>query len=281
MTAASISARVLADSISPSGVRLSTVEMTYPRFVHAELMTHRVFARNSASSRAIPLAKTVERVRTSPAGPVEWGENEPGMQSRQLLDEERAVRAAAVWEAAARSSAFFAEQLAALGVHKQIANRVLEPFLWQTTVVTGTEWDGFFAQRCHPDAQPELRDAASAARDALAVSSPMLLALGEWHLPLVDATDRDAVAAFAAANGAEVTEALIKVSVARCARVSYLTHDGRRDLSADFALYDRLMAAVPPHASPLEHVATPAAEGDVTLGCLHGWRQWRHVALGF
>jgi thymidylate synthase ThyX len=82
-----ISAKIIADSISESeyGDRITTFELEYPRFIHGELMTHRLFSRNAASSRAIPINKMMDQVLTAPAMPVEWGLNKSGMQAEEML----------------------------------------------------------------------------------------------------------------------------------------------------------------------------------------------------
>ncbi|GGI06570.1 FAD-dependent thymidylate synthase [Egicoccus halophilus] len=259
-------AEVVRDSVSPAGVRLTTVEVTLHRFVLAELNTHRAFSRNSASSRAIPVQRQLDTVLHDPAVPVEFGANQRGMQAGPPLTGEERERAEAGWLAARDAAVAAARDLLDLGVHKQVANRLLEPFLWQTVIVTATDWDGFWQQRCSPLAQPEIRAAAEAMRAAFAASTPVELAVGDWHTPYVRAEDGDLD-----------VETRKRVSAARCARVSYLTHDGRRDLAADEQLYERLVTAEPPHWSPLEHVATPADGDGPVRGNLRGWRQLRHV----
>jgi thymidylate synthase ThyX len=256
-------ASVVLDSLSPAGVRLTTLEVTLHRFVLAELNTHRVLSRNSASSRAIPTAKQVRRLVDDPALPVEFGTNQRGMQAGEALTGEAHDAALRVWLEARDHAVAAAEQLFELGVHKQVVNRILEPFMWHTVILSGTDWDGFWQQRCSPLAQPEIRVAAEAMRAAFDASEPAPLAEGGWHTPYVrdDEADLD-------------VELRKRISAARCARVSYLTHDGRRDLAADEELYERLVTADPPHWSPLEHVATPAA--DPVPGNFHGWRQLRH-----
>lgn len=258
-------AEVICDSVSPSGVRLTTIEVTLHRFVLAELNTHRVFSRNSASSRAIPVQRQLDAVLDNPAVPLEFGSNQRGMQAGPPLTGEDHERALAAWLGARDAAVASARNLLDLGVHKQVANRILEPFIWHTVIVTATEWDGFWQQRCSPLAQPEIRAAADAMRAAYDGSTPTEVGDDDWHTPYVrdDETDLD-------------VETRKRISAARCARVSYLTHDGRRDLSADEELYDRLVTAEPPHWSPLEHVATPAGEGAVP-GNFRGWRQLRHV----
>ena len=259
------SATVVADSVSPDGVRVTTIEVTLHRFVLAELNTHRVFSRNSASSRAIPIGKQIARVETDPAMPVEFGANQRGMQAGAPLEGEEEKAAIDAWLRARDAAVDAIRVLDDLGVHKQVANRILEPFMWHTVIVTATDWDGFWHQRCSPLAQPEIRVAAEAMREAFDASTPRAMAAGEWHTPYVrdDELDLD-------------DRTKRRISAARCARVSYLTHDGRRDLSADEELYQRLVTADPPHWSPLEHVATPAVDGEAVLGNLRGWHQLRH-----
>ncbi|WP_336250090.1 FAD-dependent thymidylate synthase [Stomatohabitans albus] len=263
MTFSSPSAAVICDSVSHTGARLTTIEVTLHRFVLAELNTHRVFSRNSSSSRAIPVAKQIERVMTNPAVPMEFGANQKGMQASELVDD--AEGAMAAWLAARDAAVEQVRTLQAIGVHKQITNRLLEPFMWQTVIVSSTEWQNFFAQRCSPLAQPEIRLAAEAMREAYDASTPAHVEDGGWHTPYIRAEEESLD-----------IETKKRISVARCARVSYLTHDGKRDLDADLNLYDRLISAEPPHWSPMEHVATP---GDGP-GNFHGWKQLRHLLGG-
>lgn len=263
-------ATVVADSISPQDVRLTTIEVTLHRFVLAELNTHRVFSRNSASSRAIPVRKQVARVVEDPALPVEFGSNQRGMQAGEPLAGTEEEAALAAWLQARDHAVAAVERLDELGVHKQVTNRLLEPFMWHTVIITATEWDGFWEQRCSPLAQPEIRVAAEAMHAAFDASSPAEVASGEWHTPYLRDEDGDLD-----------PETAKQVSAARCARVSYLTHDGRRDIDKDLELYERLVTARPPHWSPLEHVATPAAPGTTPPGNLRGWAQLRHMAVEY
>lgn len=248
----SIAARVVADSVNPEGVRLTTLEVTLHRFVLAEFNTHRVFSRNSASSRAIPVAKQIARLVEEPAVPVAFPAEQRGMQGGDLLTGEAAETAELVWMTAGQEAINAALRLTELGVHKSVVNRLLEPFMWHTVIVTSTAWENFFALRLDADAQPEIRHAAVAMRAAYDNSSPAALREREWHVPYI--TDEDRVYL-------KVRE-LAAVSAARCARVSYLTHDGIRDVDADLKLYDRLVTerltrGLAIHWSPLEHVATP------------------------
>jgi thymidylate synthase ThyX len=259
-------ATILADSLAPNGVRLTTMLVTMPRIVLAEFNTHRALSRNSASSRAIPVEKRIAAVRANPFVPASFGANRPGMQAGDDLDEVRQTHARERWLAACTYACDYAEALAVLGVHKQHANRLIEPFAWHTVVVTATEWANFFALRCHPDAQPEIRRAAALMRDALHWGQPRAVGLREWHLPFVTDEERDT-------PGTNWR----KVAVGRCARVSYETHDGRRDPAADVALCDRLRASG--HMSPFEHVATPHRHPS-RIGNFKGWVQMRKTLLG-
>lgn len=242
-------AKIITDSVSEVGDRLTTMEVTFPRMVLGEFNTHRAFSRNSASSRAIPVEKQLQRILNDPFIPVWWGRNQSGMQADHELVGHDLEQAKAQWLAARDSAVDHVRRLLELGLHKQITNRLLEPFMWHTVIVTATEWSNFFALRANPMAQPEIRVIAEMMRDLYDESEPALVKGGEWHLPLIQPEERDGVFEF--------SEEARKISAARCARVSYLTHDGKRDLEADLRLYDRLAGAG--HMSPFEHVATPAS----------------------
>jgi thymidylate synthase ThyX len=243
------------------------MEVRYPRFIHSEMMTHRVFSRNAASSRAIPIKKMIAAVREEPAMPVFWGRNQSGMSARETVAPEIEERARAEWQAALADALRHAETLSdsAIDLHKQLVNRLLEPFAWITVIITATEWANFFTQRCHEDAQPEIKHVADLMLAEYRASAPAPVETGRWHLPLIQADER-----------ALPEELLCKLSVARCARVSYLTHDGRRDREKDIELYDRLLGGgANGHWSPFEHVATPAASGAERSANFVGWEQFR------
>ncbi len=254
-------ARVLLDSVSEAGIRLTTMEVTFPRFVLAEFNTHRQFSRNSASSRAIPTAKIIERVEHDPVTPFEWGRNEKGMSASEVLAEEEEDNARIAWLAARDCAVTQARKLHELGVHKQVVNRLLEPFLWHTVIVTATEWENFFELRCSRNAQPEIREAALRMREAMNGSTPSLVRLGQWHTPLIQPDELSL--------DGEVRK---RVSAARCARVSYLTHEGSREIEKDLELYERLKHDR--HLSPFEHVASPAVDKLFHTN-FRGWIQMR------
>jgi thymidylate synthase ThyX len=255
-------ADVLLDSLSPAGHRLTTFVLRFPRFVLPEFNTHRMFSRNASSSRAIPTTKLIQQLRDDPVEPVEWGRNQAGMQARDVLPAAEAAAAAAVWHEARESALRHAEQLRAIGVHKQIVNRVLEPWMWASVIVSATTYENFFTLRCHPDAQPEIKRLADLMRDAYRASTPTPKAAGEWHLPFIRDVDDLALP----------LEVQKKVSVARAARVSYLNHAGTRDIDADLVLHQRLLDAG--HWSPFEHVAM-ATDDDAAFNNFVGWQAYR------
>jgi thymidylate synthase ThyX len=255
------SARVLLDSVSPHGVRLTTLEVTFPRFVLSEFNTHRVLSKSSASSRAVPTSKLIERVEREPVLPLQWGRNKAGMSASDVLSDGEADAAQRIWLKARDDAVAHARELLQLKVHKQELNRILEPFLWHTVIVSGTEWDNFFNLRCAINAQPEIREAAVRMRDAMTASLPQTMQYGQWHTPLLQDDERFL----------DVEERK-RISAARCARVSYLTHEGVREIVKDLELYERLKADR--HLSPFEHVATPARDADFHAN-FRGWLQMR------
>lgn len=264
------SAKILADHLSPSGKRIVTYEVTFPRIVLAEFNTHRMFSRNSASSRAIPVEKMLARIEADPFIPTYWGKNQKGMQADVELTPEEQDKARFAWLAAKGRAVDWAKTLLDLGVHKQITNRLLEPFLWHTVIVTATEYDNFFALRTHRDAQPEIREIAVMMERLYCEHEPVEVPEGFWHLPLVE--DRDTLAA-----EGFTAEEIRQVSVGRCARVSYLTHDGKRNPRADIELCRRLQESG--HMSPFEHVAQALRDPDES-GNFVGWDQYRKMIDG-
>lgn len=279
-----VDAKVICDSINSHGNRLTTLEVTMHRFVLAEFNTHRAFSRNSASSRAIPFHKQLERVMTDPAIPVSWPAEQKGMQGGEELSPHEQNTVRHLWLQTRDHASNYAKHLASLGVHKSVVNRLLEPFMWHTVIVSSTEWENFWGLRCNPMAQPEIRVAAEAMRETYEASTPEELEHNDWHMPYIDDEDFDVAEQLASAElsiddvtwAGRIMEIARQVSAARCARVSYLTHDGVRDVEKDLLLFDRLSSARPMHASPMEHVATPAFIDDVVIGNFVGWHQYRH-----
>lgn len=231
-----ISARIIADSICHT--RLTTFVVTFPRYLLAEQNTHKMISKSSASSRAIPIAKRVAQVRESPAGPVWWGKNRTGMQSTETLGDSSAAES--IWREASLSAAGYAEELAALEAHKQFGNRVLETFAHHTAILTGTEWANFFNLRCSEHAAPEFDLLATRMLRAYVESEPTSLNPGEWHAPFGDRLPA----------GTSWEDRLL-VSAARCARISYETHEGEFSVEKDLELARRLIASG--HWSPFEH----------------------------
>lgn len=267
-----IKATVIADSVHhATGTRITTFELVYPRFIHSEFMTHRVFNRNASSSRAIPTSKFIEQVRNEPVMPSHWGKNQKGMQAFEELSEDQRSDAVFIWNQAASSAATYAEMLRRGQVHKQIVNRILEPFTHIRVVVTSTSWANFYGLRDHEDAQPEIRELAQAMRKAHNESVPSKLMQEHWHMPYI--TDNDLYVAYDFCkhhritsdepNDAEVYGLLLKVSAARCARASYNNFEGRPStIEEDLGLFAKLVENQPIHASPTEHQATPMLFGD-------------------
>ena len=272
-------AKILLDSLGPSRERLTTWELTYPRFVHAEFMTHRLFSRNAASSRAIPIERMIDRVTSDPVIPIYWGKNHKGMQAREELTVEEQKIARVMWLGARDRAVTSCKALVQLGVHKQLANRLLEPWMWITVICSATTFDNFFHLRCHPDAQPEIKLLADMMQREYYTHQPTSVPAGAWHAPLVMPDDIELIKAYlktlepqSSSFEDAFTETVKKVSTARCARVSYLTHDGKRDITADVELHDRL--ALSGHWSPFEHVAY-ALEASHRIGNFFGWKQYR------
>jgi len=271
----SITAKVVEHSVAHHGKPLATYQLRYPRFIHAELMTHRVFSRNASSSRAIPVAKMIAEVRTAPAMPIHWGKNQAGMQARLELTGEELFRAKARWMLAAEVAANQAEAMAEIGVHKQVTNRILEPFLHISVIVTATEFANWNELRAHPDAQPEIHELALQMQRALSDSEPVLRPrdrqiAAAWHLPYVTDAERD--------QYHDQPRFLAKLSAARCARVSYLNHDGSEpSIEKDIKLYTDLVGGRPLHASPVEHQAYPLPLATQSSKNFFGWRQHREL----
>jgi hypothetical protein len=246
-----IKVKIIADSKSSvDGKRITTFELEYPRFIHSELMTHRMFSRNAASSRAIPISKMIEQVRTSPAVPCHWGKNQPGMQAKEEITGSELIDVKGEWSFAAQNAAESAEFMANEGVHKQVVNRILEPFQMMKTVLTATEFDNFFWLRNHKDAQPEIKRLAELMLEAMNGSEPIPLLPGEWHLPYYG----EHGALFGNFSDKELEDALA-ISSSCCAQVSYRLLDDSIEKAR--MVYKRLVESSPVHASPFEHQATP------------------------
>lgn len=258
---------ILADSISPEGSRLTTFAVTMPRFLLAQINKHASIRSTTQSSRAIPFRKMAERLDASHYRPALWKSNQKGMVAGEALTEAGQTDATRVWEQAYGLALKGAGILDALGVHKQWANRITEPFAYVEHILTATEWDNFWNLRCKPDAQDEMAELAFLMRDAYTHSTPTAIGYDEWHMPFHDTTrDQDVE-----------PDLLPLVSAARCARVSYLTHNGVRSPDEDIRLGNDLIRNG--HMTPLEMVAKPSRKHDLWWGAYRGWMSYRHELM--
>lgn len=273
-----INATIIADSKNEFGQRITSWVLTYPRMIHAEMMTHRVFSRNAASSRAIPFKKMVQKVQEDPFVPIAWQKDHSGMQGEEYLtgrDEfdipapegirmidsgasEKLPGPQAAEHLWLRARDYAVEQATFLnettGVTKQLCNRLLEPFLWYTAIFTGTEWENFFALRAHKAAEIHIADLAEKMLKEYNRSEAAQLKAGEWHIPFGDRFDIDRLNNMMQfAPSGTIENMMVKIATARCARVSYENFDGKDDYEADIKLHDRLASMG--HWSPFEHCA--------------------------
>ena len=291
-----ITAKVVCDSVSEQGVRLTTFEIEYPRFIHGELMTHRVLSKNSSSSRAIPIQKMLDQIESNMALPIYWGKNKSGMQADEEVSKFDEVKSVLNWERSFNYAKERVKDMVDIGLHKQVPNRLTEPFQMMKVVITGTDWGNFFNLRIHPDAQPEICMLAYKMYKAMENSKPQLLKVGDWHLPYVKRLYDGYTEWLATGDVAEqelTLEEAIKYSTASCASVSYRT-EGMTLEKAD-KIFDMLIKAEVIHASPFEHLATPIRDqskningwdegithvnkqGELCSGNLRGWIQYRHL----
>ena len=318
-----ISAKIIADSINPQGQRITSFILTYPRMIHGELMTHRVFSRNSASSRAIPFKKMMEMVEKDPFIPIAWQKDHKGMQGteyftksdlaaeefKEEIPDTAIEHLTQVWLAARDNAVRHAKYANEIGLTKQICNRILEPFMWHTVLVTATEFDNFFELRCPQynylfdfyksrkeviekstngkyndgrdlstftdidwlkinasPAEIHIQALAEAMWDAYNESKPNQLFDGDWHIPFGDKFDVEKLKELENKyQTKDRTRLAIKVCVARCARLSYMTFEGKIDYKKDIDLHDQLLASH--HASPFEHCCRVLTEEEYnTLG---------------
>ncbi len=291
-----IVARIVADSVNKNGNRITTFELEYHRFIHSELMTHRLFSRNAMSSRAVPVSKMIEQVRNNPATPIHWGKNQAGMQADNVLMDKSLDNAKRQWRQSAIYAASQAEVMSNIGAHKQIVNRLLEPFQMMKTVLTATEFDNFFWLRCDPDAQPEIQELANCMFEAMNQSQPEVLESGQWHTPYVEHVFKGGK--FETYCLTDEDDNIIKllteeeakaISASCCAQVSYRTLNNTYEKAMD--IYSKLASGRKVHASPFEHVAKPMSDnphhengvthkdivGNYWSGNFKGWIQLRQT----
>lgn len=286
-------AKIVADSIAENGCRLTTFEVTYPLIIHAEIMTHRVFSRNVASNRAIPVDKMVASVTDNPFIPERFPMNKAGMQNEDWLEGVNADRAEALWVEASKYAIGYARALEGLKVHKQITNRLLAPFLWTTAVITSTEWNNFWSLRCHEMAQDQIQKIAYMMRDLYQESTPELIVNGAWHLPYIYEEDYKWAQENAIDKFKDPMRLILFISMGRCARISYLRQNARDEQQRDVEICEGLIANR--HMSPTEHVATPESISDLWIegieqdftnyepqfyGNFRGWKQYRKLLSG-
>lgn len=273
---------VILASKGPDQKPIYTIRMRYPRIIHGEIMTHRVFSRNARSSRAVPVKTMLNEVQTTPFVPWHWGANQKGMQAAEECDEEVLVNwdheigfedwccRSEAWAEASDHAMRIAEAFMDAGYHKQIVNRLLEPFSWIDVLITSTNWDNFLWLRDHKDAEPHIQDLARLVRQAINEAEIQELEPGQWHLPYIDEitfdwlddTDSDE-------RKDSMLEQLMKISAARCARISYKPFDGDSSYEKELARYDMLVSSDRVHASPTEHQATP--DRLINMEINQGW----------
>lgn len=267
--ASPISVKIVKDSITDGGSRLVTWCWEYPRMIHAEIMTHRSLSRNAASSRAIPAGSLCRRTLNAPVHPFYWGKNQKGMQADQELTGDERRDAETWWFNGLRMMAEHHQNGEALGLHKQIVNRVIEPWMTIAVVVSATDHANLFHLRKHHAAEPHFQCLAGLAWELFHNNMPTYVPVGEWHLPYTEHVD---VSALLDADWRR------KISVGRCARVSYLTHEGKRDILEDMRLHDDLAGSAktgnPAHASPFEHQAQAIGMRQ-RIKNFEGWKQYR------
>ncbi len=258
-----ISANIIADSLNEYGQRLTTFVLVFPRIVLAEFNTHRILSRNSASSRAIPFEKMVKMVEEDPFIPIKWMKDHKGMQGTEYFhpNMEEGILSR-TWLDARDNAVESAKELSKIGLTKQIVNRLLEPFMWHTVIVTGTEWENFFALRAHDQAEIHIQELAYRMLDEYNASTPKKLKAGEWHIPFGDRINLPPTIPIP--EGLNLDEGVqlrkVMIATARCARVSYLNFEGKDDYNADIRLHDILLSSG--HMSPFEHCACAMSKDE-------------------
>ena len=280
-----IKAKIIAYSRAPNGQLIVTFELEYQRFIHGELMTHRLFSRNAASSRAIPVATIIDQVYKNKAAPIHWGKNQPGMQAAEELQGLTKNAVQTLWNVAGNKAADLANEMTFHGAHKQIANRILEPFQWMKTIVTATCYENWFWLRDHADAQPEIRALAIAMLECLddENTNPVNLTPDDWHMPYFGD-------GYWLNNCGIPLEDALAISASCCAQVSFRKLDDTLDKAR--MIYARLVESEPVHASPFEHQAKPMKrnadfrnkgithkdrQGNFWSGNFVGWIQHRQL----
>ncbi len=290
-----ISAKIIADSVAfNSGKRITTFEIEYPRFILAELAQHRAFSKSSSSSRAIKIESMLERIKTNPALPIHWGKNQSGMQAQEEIENyDKFGQGEYQWLGASLEAVQRAETLNKQGYHKQIVNRLVEPYQIMKTVLTATEFDNFFYLRCHKEAQPEIQELANCMYECYKQNKSETLYAGEFHTPYVN-NFRDQnyiypnfLLRYGTSDNPLTLEQAKMISASCCAQVSYRKNDESYEKA--LKIYDKLITSKPPHSGVFEHQATPIVldwENGVThidrngkfwSGNFQGWIQFRQL----
>lgn len=272
-------------SVGPNGIPIHTFRMTYPRFIHAECKTHRLLkiddenwiveqelalmddvnlSRNAASSRAIPVQKMLEQISNQPAMPVHWGKNQSGMQAREALCPEDAAEAEEWWRQGAQLMVEHVRHCP-VALHKQVINRVLEPWMLMTVVVTATDWNNWRALRAHPDAQPEIYELAKQVVELLDNTEPFKLLAGELHVPFVERQrEEDGLKYLVPDEDGWMfyipEDVALQVSASCSAQTSFRALDFSVEKSQ--RIYTKLVEDRPVHASPFEHQAVALFHDD-------------------
>ena len=296
-----IKAEIVAHSLSPQGDELISVLCTFPRIILAEVNTHRMLSKNTSSSRAIPFHKMVKTVQENPFIPITWQKDHKGMQGNEYLIDRKHENAVYEWLKSRDYAVKQAKMMNNDGVTKQLCNRLLEPFMWTTMLITGSKegWDNFFNLRCPSyfgkwkswretcaatgtifeapllerlqnnkgQAEIHMMALAEAIYDAVNESTPKQLKAGEWHIPFANKLLELKVAY--TDDGLDYKEKCtledkIAMSVAMAARTSYTVVGHEKELNAHslINLHDRLLTQTPPHSSPLEHCARAMSDDE-------------------
>lgn len=261
-------AEVVKDSINNFGDRVTTFRLHYHRYIHAEFMTHKMISKNASSSRAIPVGKMLQSIQEMPAKPIHWGLNEPGMQANREADGSLAVDGHNLWQMAANWATSVSSDMwmDGKGFHKQIVNRIAEPFSFINVVATGTDWENFFWLRYHADAAPEIAELARCMYEAREASEPLQLWSTEWHLPYVDQfRDSEGMLQYCDYDSESVysLDEAQKISSSCCAQASYRSLD--QSLDKALGMFTRLVGGKPLHASPFEHPCTPFSDLEYNI----------------
>ena len=257
------SVKIIADSVNPSGNRLTTIECEYPRFIHGEVMTHRMFSRNAQSSRAVPVDSTISANKLH-VQPYVWGKNKTGMSSTEVLTPFKKNLSALVWNTTAKICFGSSWLLSKIGLHKQWANRMTEWCSSIKVIITATEWDNFFWLRIDADAaQPEMVELAKLIKFAMDYSVPEKLDVRQWHLPyiFISRGSNGEVDVYLDSGSNRLTlEEAQQISASCCAQISYRKLNDSKEKALE--IYGRLFDGAKPHESPVEHQGTPIAPSD-------------------